>query len=297
VLVEHGYRRCEMPAKIGIHPVEGALMHAMPAWVPAARASGVKWIASFSDNCKFKLSQTSGLLILNCPETGWPLCVLDASWVTAKRTPAVTALASKHLARTDADTVGLIGAGVQGREHIAMLAEVIPTLKCIRVTDRLGSSAKALIRDIQPKISNVELVPCKTIEEVVRGTSIIISATAILAHPKPEVRDEWIEPGAFVAPIDFDSLWERETFTRADKFLVDSRNELDHLMAVGRLSNGLPRPYAELGEVIAGLKPGRETDSELIVNMNIGMAVEDVVVGWELFDRACKLNLGRLLPV
>lgn len=296
-LVEHSHKRFEMPPKVGIHPVEGSLMHAMPAWVPASQACGIKWIASFPRNISVGLPQTTGLLILNCPETGWPLCVLDATWVTEKRTPAVTALACKFLARKNASTAGVIGAGVQGREHILMFAEALPNLRRIRVTNRSAAATKAWVSEIQPKVPNVEVVPCGTIEEVVKGASIIVTATAILARPNPQVRDAWIEPGALVTPIDFDSFLERETFARADKFLVDSRDQMDHLVAAGRLSNGLPRPVAETGEVIAGLKPGRENDNELIVNMNIGMAVEDVVVGWELFRCACRMNLGRLLPV
>ena len=89
-LTEHGTKRCEMPAKIGIHPQENTLMHAMPAWVPGADACGIKWAECFPDNYKkFGLPQTSGLMILNCPESGWPLCILDAIWITAKRTAAV----------------------------------------------------------------------------------------------------------------------------------------------------------------------------------------------------------------
>jgi ornithine cyclodeaminase/alanine dehydrogenase len=296
-LTEHGHKRYEMPAKIGIHPLKGSLMHAMPAWVPAAQACGIKWIECFPDNYKCELPQTSGLMILNSPETGWPVCILDATWVTAKRTPAVTALACEVLARKDVEVAGLIGAGVQGGGHVLMLPGVLPKLKRIRITDRFPTATKRLVHDLQPKVPKIELVECKTIEEVVRGALVVVSATSILAEPTPEVHDEWVEPGAFIAPIDFDSLWERETFSRADKFLVDSVDEMKHLTTVGRLRDGLPPLHAELGEVVAGLKPGRERDEELIIDMNIGMAVEDVVVGWELFKRACRLNLGRSLPL
>lgn len=296
-LTEHGMKRYEMPAKIGIHPLKDTLMHAMPAWVPAVKACGIKWAECFPDNYKFKLPQTSGLLVLNCSETGWPLCVMDAIWVTAKRTPAVTALACEFLARKDTEVAGIVGAGVQGREHALVLPEVLPKLKRIKVTDRFEDAAKKLAKDLQPVIRQAELVPCKTIEEVVRGSSVVVSATAILQKPKPQVKDEWVERGAFLAPIDFDSLWEWKTFARADKFLVDSLEEMKYFMTVGYLPHGLPKLHGEIGEVVAKVKPGRERDDELIIDMNIGMGVEDVVVGQALFKRACEKGLGRILPL
>jgi len=296
-LTEHGRKRCEMPAKIGIHPLKDTLMHAMPAWVPAAKACGIKWAECFPDNYKFNLPQTSGLMVLNCPETGWPLCVLDAIWVTAKRTPAVTALACEFLARKDVEDIGILGAGVQGREHVLLLPEVLSRLKRIKVTDRFEPVARKLAQDLQPKMRRVEIIPVKSIEEAVRGSGVVVSATAILSTPDPQVRDAWVEPGAFLAPIDFDSLWEWRTFSRARKFLVDSLDEMKYFMTVGYLPNGLPPLYAEIGEVVAGLKPGRERQDELIIDMNIGMGVEDVVVGREIFKRACESGLGRLLPL
>ncbi len=296
-LTEHGRKRAEMPAKIGIHPLQDTLMHAMPAWVPAAKACGIKWAECFPDNYKYNLPQTSGLMVLNCPQTGWPLCILDAIWVTAKRTPAVSALACEFLARKDAQVAGILGAGVQGREHVQMIPETLPKLRTIRLFDRFEAAVAKLVQDLQPKLPKVELVPCRSVEEVVRGSSVVVSATAILSKPDPQVRDEWVEPGALLLPIDFDSFWEWKTFSRADKFLVDSLAEMKYFMTVGYLPHGLPALHAEIGEVVAGVKPGRQRDDELIIDMNIGMGVEDVVVGRALYDRACQRGLGRILPL
>jgi len=296
-LREHGKKEFEMPAKIGIHPKGDAFFHAMPAWVPEAKACGIKWAECFPDNYQHNLPQTSALMILNCPETGWPLCILDAIWVTAKRTPAVSAIACEFLARKDTEVIGIIGAGVQGREHVQLLPVVLPNLKTIKITDRFEDSIKKLIADLQPQWPDIEMIPCKTMEEAVRGSHVVVSATAIITNPKPEIRDEWIEPGAFIAPVDFDSLWEWETFKRADKFLVDSHEEMKYFMTVGYLANGLPDLHAEIGEVVAGLKPGRANDDELIIDMNIGMGVEDVVVGKEIFERSVSAGRGTILPL
>jgi len=296
-LTEHGLKQAEMPAKIGIHPMADTLMHAMPAWVPKVKACGIKWAECFPDNYKYDLPQTSGLMVLNDPQTGWPVCILDAIYVTAKRTPAVTALACEHLARKDTEAAGIAGAGVQGREHVVMLPKVLPNLKQIKVIDRFPEATARLIEDLQPEVPDVELVAAQSVEDLVRGSLVVVTATAILSKPDPQVRDEWIEPGAFLAPIDFDSYWEWATFERSDKFLVDSLAEMEYFMTVGYLEHGLPPLHGEIGEVVAGVKPGRESDDELIIDMNIGMAVEDVVVGIELYKRAQEKGLGRILPL
>ena len=296
-LTEHGLKKVEMPAKIGIHPLKDTLMHAMPAWVPKVKACGIKWAECFPDNYKYGLPQTSGLMVLNDPETGWPVCILDAIYVTAKRTSAVTALACEFLARNDTSEAGIAGAGVQGREHTIMLPRVLPNLKKIKLIDRFPEATQKLIADLQPEVPGVELVAAESVEHLVRESLVVVSATAILAQPEPQVRDEWIEPGAFLAPVDFDSYWEWKTFERSDKFLVDSLAEMEYFMTVGYLEHGLPALHGEIGEVVAGVKPGRESDDELIIDMNIGMGVEDMVVGAELFKRAQERGLGRILPL
>lgn len=292
-LAEHGKKRFEMPAKIGLHPLEDTLMHAMPAFVPQAGACGIKWASCFPENERRGLAQTSGLLVLNDQETGWPLAVMDAIWITARRTPAVSALACERLARPGSEVLGIIGCGVQGRAHAEVLPLALPKLREIRVFDARPEAATRLASLDGP----VEVRAVGSVEEVVRGADVVVSATAILFQPKPLVRHEWIAPGATILPVDFDSVWEWETLSGADKFLVDSIEEMEYFRTVGYLPHGLPPVYAEIGEVVAGLKPGRERDEELVVDMNIGMGVEDVVVARAIYDRALERGVGRLLPL
>ena len=178
-----------------------------------------------------------------------------------------------------------------------MLPDVLPHLERIKIVDRFAGVAGQLRDDLQPKLPHIQIEVCNSIEAVVRGSLVVVTAAAILAKPKPEIADAWIEEGAFLAPIDFDTLWEWETFSRADKFIVDSMAEMEYFRTVGYLPHGLPPLHAEIGEVVAGLKAGRECDDELIIDMNIGMGVEDMVVAGEIFRRACETNLGRILPL
>jgi ornithine cyclodeaminase/alanine dehydrogenase-like protein (mu-crystallin family) len=294
-LIEHGHRRYEMPPKIGLHPKPDTIMHAMPAYVPSAGACGIKWASSFPENALRGLPQTSGLLVLNDHDTGCPIAIMDATWITAKRTPAVSALACERLARPDAEVLGIVGCGVQGAGHLAQLPTVLPRLSEVRLYDTRTDAATALAALHQGVSPTVRVAD--SIENVVRDADVVVTATAILLKPQPIARDSWVKPGALVLPVDFDSAWEWETFVRADKFVVDSLPEMEYFMSIGYLSNGLPPLHGELGEVVAGLKPGREALDELIVDMNIGMGVEDVVVARAIYDRALAEGLGTVLAL
>ena len=294
-LVEHGWGRCEMPAKIGLHPLKDTIMHAMPAYVPARHACGLKWASSFPQNTGRGLAQTSGLYVLNDENSGWPLAVMDASWITARRTPAVSVLACEQLAPQTTQVLGIIGCGVQGSGHLEMLPSVLPNLREVRLYDARADAAERLAE--QFKNATVHVSALRSVEALVRGSQVLVSATAILATPVPLVRDEWIEPGALILPVDFDSVWEWETLARADKFIVDSVAEMEYFHSIGYLPNGLPPVHAEIGQVVGGIREGRAREDELIVNMNIGMGVEDVVVAREVYDRAVASGVGTILSL
>jgi ornithine cyclodeaminase/alanine dehydrogenase len=295
-LAEHGKKMVEMPAKIGIHPIYNAFHHAMPAFVPAAEASGIKWVACFPENYKYKLDQTSALIILNDVQTGWPLAVMDGTWITAQRTAAVSAIAVEKLARRDSSQVGILGCGVQGQEHLVALATVMNGLRKVKVLDIRSGIGRQLIARFKGDYG-FEIVEAASIEELVRGSDVVVTATAVLQEPDPIIKDEWIKKGALLLPVDLDSVFEWATMKRADKFLVDSLDEMNYFMAIGYLAHGLPPLYAEIGEVVAGLKPGRQNDEEMIFDMNIGMGVVDIVVARDIVQRAIKETIGTRLAL
>src|SRR5207248_1562901 len=118
-LTEHAHGRTEMPPKIGVHPEAGALLHAMPAFVQRAPAAGMKWVGAFPANSARGIPAITGLIVLNDIETGLPLAIMDAGWITAARTAASAAVAARKLARPDSNVLGVIGPGVLGRACVA----------------------------------------------------------------------------------------------------------------------------------------------------------------------------------
>lgn len=295
-LVAHGKKEYEMPAKIGIHPYKEVFFHAMPAYVPSKKAIGMKWIECYPFNPKkFNLPQTTGLLLLNDIPSGCPIALMDSTWITAMRTPAVTALAAAAL-HPAAETFGMFGCGVQGTNHVKYIVNTLKKLKKIYIYDTRETAMDNLIKEIQPKI-DVEIVKGKNPEEVAKSCEVLSSATIITKDTLSIVKDEWISNGQTILPCDLNTFWDPQISKRADKYIVDSIEEHELFANMGYFPDGLPNIVCETGEILAGLKNGREKKDELIVCSNIGMAVCDVVVGREVFNRALENNIGTKLPL
>ncbi|TSB21330.1 ornithine cyclodeaminase family protein [Streptomyces benahoarensis] len=295
-LVEHGNHRYEMPAKIGVHPYTEVFYHAMPAYVPGMNAVGCKWIECYPNNPqKFGIPQTTGLMVINDVESGVPVAIMDSTWVTAMRTPAVTVLAAAKL-HPGAESFGMFGCGVQGKEHVRYAAEALPGLKTLYVYDNREAAADALIDELQDHVP-FTLVKGESPEAVTKSAEVLSSATVILKEPLSVVKDEWVGAGQTILPCDLNTFWDPRIAQRADKYIVDSIEEHELFAGMGYFPDGLPAISAETGEVIADVKPGRESSDQLIVNSNIGMAVCDVTVGRAIFDRAVAKQAGTRLAL
>lgn len=295
-LIAHGTKQYEMPAKIGVHPLPEVFFHAMPAYVPARRALGMKWIECYPNNpAGFGLPQTTGLLVLNDILSGCPIAVMDCTWLTAMRTPAVTVLAAAAL-HPDAETFGMFGCGVQGIEHVRFAPRTLPRLRRIYIYDIVPAAMDNLIAQLQHEVP-VEIVRGRSPRELAEKCEVLSSATIIVREPLAAVKDEWVQAGQTILPCDLNTFWDPRTPRRADKYIVDSIEEHELFAATGYFPDGLPEVYCETGELLAGTKVGRTSRDELIVCSNIGMAVCDVVVGREILDLALEKGLGRILPL
>lgn len=295
-LIEHGHKRYEMPAKIGVHPYEDVFFHAMPAYLPEMNLVGAKWIECYPRNPReFNLPQTTGLLCVNDVETGVPVCVMDCSWLTAVRTPAVTVLMA-DLLHPGATRFGMFGAGVQGREHVLFAAHHLDNLSEIVVYDRFPEVAEKMVSEIQGDV-DVPIRVGDSIEAIVKECEVLSSATVVVREPQSHVKDEWVSAGHTIIPCDLNTFWAPEISHRADAYIVDSTEEHDLFVEMGYYPGGSPAITAETGEVLAGLKPGRTTAEQLIVNSNIGMAVCDMAVASAIHEAALAAGVGVTLEL
>jgi ornithine cyclodeaminase/alanine dehydrogenase len=293
-LREKGEGSAEMPPKPGVHPRQDAFIHAMPAFLGGMGAAGLKWVSGFPQNPERGLPYISGLFVLNDVETGLPLAVMDCTWITGVRTGAATAVAAKYLARPEASTAGIVACGLQGRTNLEALSCVFP-LKRAHAFDIEPEIAAAYAAEMTEKL-DIEVVPVGSPEEAVSGMDLVVTSGPILKDPDPPIPAGWFSPGSFACPLDFDSYWSGEALAQVDKVATDDRAQLAYYRQVGYFRS-TPDPYADLGEIVTGRSPGRETPEERTLSLNLGLAIEDVATARLIFRRAVKSGVGRELPL
>ena len=199
---EKGEGRVEMPPKPGIHPAPDAFIHAMPAYIPALRSAGLKWVSGYPENHRRGLPYITGLLVLNDPETGLPLAVMDCVWITAKRTGAATAVAAKYLARPDCEAVGILGCGVQGRSNLEALQVLFP-VKRVMAYDVDPLAQRRYVEEMGTQFG-LEVVAAAGPQQAVTGCDIVVTAGPILRVPHATIQPGWLEPGGFASLVDFE---------------------------------------------------------------------------------------------
>jgi ornithine cyclodeaminase/alanine dehydrogenase-like protein (mu-crystallin family) len=287
--------RTEMPPKPGVHPRENAFIHAMPAYLQAMNAAGVKWVAGFPDNPKRGLPYISGLLVLNDFETGFPISVMDCTWITAKRTGAATAIAAKYLARSESKVLGILGCGVQGRSNLEALMVVCKDMEQVKAYDTDEKNMQKYVKEMTA-LHGMHIVSSESPKEAVEECDIVVTSGPILKKPQPIIEKSWFKNGGLACLLDFDSYWKPETMHSMHKFITDDRNQLAYYKTQGYFAD-VPQVYAELSEITTGIKLGRESPKERIMTMNLGLAIEDVATAIYVYQKAKKANVGRMLPL
>ena len=294
---EHAKGNYEMPPKPGVHPTTcpGAFHHAMPAYLPNSHAVGIKWVAVYGHNPqKYNCNSTSALMVLNDEETGYPVAIMEAGLITAIRTANASAVSAKYLARKDAKTVGMVGCGEMGRFTVRALLHVMPGLQEIKMYDLYPSMIDKLIEFVGP--THVKFTVCSSAEEAIRDSDIV-ATSAPLPVKDPVYKAEWVKKGALVLPVHCNG-WPLE-FLKGSKFVVDDWNQYhNYMFGPGKYyEEDMEAPHALLGEVILGTKAGRENDQEIIVNSNLGIALQDIALADEILRIAKEKNLGQTLSL
>ena len=301
--MEHSKGMYEMPPKPGVHPVTcpGAFLHAMPGYLKESNICGLKWVAVFGHNRpKYGVKALSALMILNDVETGYPLAVMEAGLITAIRTATSSGVSVKYLARKGSKVVGLVGAGEQGDYNMRLIKYLVPGIEEIKIYDRYPEYAQKLCDELSADLGvNAHVVD--SFEAALRDSDIFVAAAPITQFPEPVYRKEWVKPGALILPV-HSKGWDYELFAN-NKFIVDDWNQYSSDMFnpktgyFGRQGFAMFQPHAQLGEVLLGMKPGRESDDEIIIAANMGIALQDISLGTKLYERALELGLGKTLSL
>jgi ornithine cyclodeaminase len=273
-------------------------MGLMPAHRSAPTASyGLKVVCIFPSNAERGLDLHQGGVLLFDGQTGELRGVVDASAVTATRTAAVSAVATRLLARKDARRLAILGSGVQARSHLEAMA-LAGEFEDARVWSRTAERSAAFAAEAQAPFP-VEAV--ETPEEALRGADVVVTATT---STEPIVRREWLAPGAHVNAVGSSIPTARELDAEtvaAAALFADARESMvneggDYLFAVRDAGIGPDHIRAELGEILIGSKDGRRSDDELTVFKSLGLAAEDLAAAEHVYARAQAEGAGTTVP-
>jgi alanine dehydrogenase len=296
-LVEETYRmEADVPTKIGVHPPgwNGGFCHAMPAWVAPARALGMKWVSYLPGNLERGLADSTALIVLNDPDTAQPVALLEGMWITYVRTAACAAVAARHLANPNPRRLGLVGCGGLGTWSLRVLSEIFPSLEEVRVSSRTPESRKAFCAAMQ-KEGSWKLTSAERVEEAVRGMDIVVSSIPKTAEPP--VRESSWTAGSLAIPLDVSVALDDACYAKADLFVSDGFDAFRR--SAGRQRPGMPLPKdpVELADILLGKKKGRSSPNQRIIAVPTGVGSVDMTLGWEIYRRAVKANLGTVLPL
>ena len=270
---------------------------AMPAYLKSINTAGVKWVNVYWDQQPGIPATWGDVLILNNPRNGLPYAIMDATSITNLRTAGGHAVvAAKYLAKKDSKILAIIGCGAEARTGLAGFNDMFPLelVKCYDIKpEQMASFQKEMIRQFPLKIRTTT-----SPKEAVDGSDIVLMATSA---QEPVVFEPWIPESCFVVALysffDLDPALSK----KADKWVIGSRTSDSHRI-VERTEYGKKKVmlswddvYADMGEIVIGKKPGRESDKERILYTHLGMGAHDIAVAKVAYDKARKGGLGTMV--
>ena len=269
--------------------VEHGLLGVMPGYVPGVALES-KLVSVFPANEEHGLPSHQGLIALFDEERGTPLALMDGTYITAIRTGGTAAVAARELARQDASVLAILGAGVQGRSHLEIFPRVREFAE-IRVASRSSERASDLAA------GNPRARAALSFEDAVRGADVVACCTDAR---EPILHREWLKPGVHVSAVGgtFGPELDADT-VRACSVFVEWRGAVTSAPPAGahELQGLDPSTVTEVGEVIAGTKPGRRSADELTLYKSTGIAVEDAATAGLVYERALREGAGTRLPL
>jgi len=296
-----GKRAVVIEPRVHLVPQDSSLGHfnVLRGVIHPLGLAGVKVVGDFVNNYQLGLPSEPGLLTLFDMATGIPKAIVDATVLTGMRTGAMTALGGKYLARKASKVLGHIGARGTAYWNIKLLSHYFDFDE-IRVHSRRAESQSALAAQLCRELGKPVLT-VDSWEDCVRGADIVVEASR-LAAPEPLLKTEWIKPGALVVPYGTMSAVELSLSDIMDKVVVDDWGQCREGLPFGALRRHVDSGrinaqnlHAELGQIVAGLKSGRQKDQETILFWHRGLSSSDIALGHAMLKKAEAKHLGQTL--
>lgn len=297
VFREKALGNVQMPPKVYLFYGSGDL-RVMPCYIRTSEISSVKIVNSHPRNPEKGLPTVMALIVVIDPDTGFPKAVMGGTWITGIRTGAAGAVAAKYFARKNSRIAAFVGAGTQARMQFLGLMRVLQSIKEIRVFDIRPEATNSFLEFVEAHgAAGLSLINVSSAEEAIKGADIVITTTP---SRKPIVMSEWVSEGTHFNCIGADAPGKQELdpaiLRRASKIVIDDFEQAVHSGEINvPLSEGLigaSSIYGELGEIVAGLKKGRESDEEITVFSSTGLAIQDAATASIVYENAVKKGVG-----
>lgn len=301
---EKGLGQVQMPAKVYIfYKKYNGDLRTMPSYLEKLDVSAVKIVNVHPDNrTKYNLPTVMAVIVLIDPKNGAPIAIMSGTTVTDMRTGASGGIAAKYLARKDSKVVGLVGAGMQAHTQLMALLEVYRKLDEVRVWSRSEETKQNFVTETRRAYGHLcKIIPVKTIKESVEEADIVVTTTP---SRQPLVMNDMVSSGMHFNCIGADAPGKEEldpAILKRAKIVVDDWEQASHSGEINvPLSQGSitkKNVWAEIGEIAAGLKSGRQRQDEITIFMSTGLAVQDAVTAKIAYDKAIKKKIGRFIKI
>ena len=291
--------KVQMPAKnfLFFKNYQGDL-RSMPSYLEGSDVAAVKIVNSHPENRLKGLPTVMGVTVLVSPETGAPLCIMDATLLTSLRTGATSSIATDLLAKKEAHVFGMVGAGAQAQAQLEAIVKV-RDVKYIKVFDRVISRAKEFTSQMSQIFGSIHIEVAITVAEAVKGSDIV---TTVTPTKSPIVMDTWVEEGVHINAVGADAPGKQELdpkILKRAKVVVDDLEQASHGGEINvPIRNGTMKVedvYAEIGDLIAGKKPARTSDKEITIFDSTGLAIQDAAAASAVYKKALQRKVGLLL--
>lgn len=296
-----GNGQTSIEPRVHIHPNPEYNGHfnVLRGYIEPKNVAGVKVVGDYVDNYKLGLPSELSLLSLFDPRTGAPYAVMDATAITSMRTGAITAVGAKNLARKQNKILGHLGARGTAFWNVVLLDHLYD-FEEIRINSRRQESMEAFAAQLEARLHK-KITITKDSRECLEGADIMVEATR-LTTPQPLLKTEWVRPGCFVVPYGTICANEITLTDVMDKIVVDDWGQCKEGGKLGSLSPHVRAGkltaetlYAELGDIVAGKKPGRESDQERILFWHRGLSTNDIALGQLYYEKALAAGVGTKL--
>ena len=284
----YGHDKVEMPPKMYLTFNKGDL-RCMPAYIPDMNAAGVKNVNVHPGNKDIPTVMATMTLV--DLDTGYPIAIMDATYITKMRTGAAGGIAAKYIARKDSKTAGFIGTGVQAESQLDALMTTMPGISKVIVYDSNAEMKEAFAKNYCSKYA-VEVIIADSIEEVVIDSDILITTTPVRT---PIIRDSYVKDGLHINAIGADAKGKQElesAIVKRARVIIDNWEQASHSGEINiPFAEGFITKdsiYANIGEIVTGKKPGRDNDNEITVFDSTGLAIQDLACAMHIYNKLIR---------